>query len=180
MALALVNFLVRGRRSDVEEPVEVERADLNAWNLTGCYALRVDPWDFERLVVLGGVPTDSAAADSADLELLQPPARVRLVADSTDEWGRDATTYRAFPLGEDADRLEGRMRWLVRADTLWLIWSDRAVRAGVALFEDGDSLVGGARAVSRRASITGTARAAAWPIDCATFEREAVNRRPRP
>ena len=195
-ALALVNFLVRGRGSEVDEPVTIVRTDLNAWELTGCYALRVDPWDFERLEVpgvasedTGATAADSSSAAASDvtaspdapaMELLDPPARVRLVADSTDEWGRDATTYRAFALGDDAERLEGRMRWLVRADTLWLLWSDREARAGVALFAAGDSLVGAARATSRVASITGDARAAAWPIDCATFEREASDERSRP
>lgn len=187
-ALALVNYVLRGRSSDVEPTVELARPDLNAWDLTGCYSLRVDPWEFDRLVVLGAAARDSidtALQDdpsvvASEIELFTPPARVRLVADSTDEWGRDATTYRAFALGEDAERLEGRMRWLVRADTLWLIWSDRDARAGLALFADGDTLVGGGRAVSRSAAVTGTAQVSAWPIDCATLERERANERSRP
>jgi len=186
-ALALVNYLVRVRGREADPALVAVRTDLNPWDLTGCWTLRLDPWEFDRLVVLGG---DGAAVDSAALDpsavtveipLMVPPGRVRLVADSTDEWRRDATTYRAFALGDDADRFEGRLRWLVRADTLWLLWSDRDARAGIALFEEEDRFVGAARASSRVAAVTGTARAVGWRIDCSTFEvLSAEDRKARP
>jgi len=186
-ALALVNYLVRVRGRDAEPTPVAVRSDLNPWDLTGCWTLRLDPWEFDRLLVLGanGVSTDSArlelSAVTEEIPLLIPPGRVRLVADSTDEWRRDATTYRAFGLADDAERFENRLRWFVRADTLWLLWSDRDARAGIALFEDNERFVGAARASSRAAAVTGTARAVAWRIDCSTFEvLSAEDRRARP
>lgn len=184
-ALALGNYLLRVRGREPEAPVEFARPALNPWDLTGCWTIRLDPWDFDRLVVLGSESAEpegvvEPAEVTEQIPLFIPPARVRLVADSTDEWRRDATTYRAFALGEDAERFEGRLRWLVRADTLWLLWSDRDARAGIALFAEDERFAGAARASSRAAAVTGTAQAAAWRIDCTTFEVDKTDARTRP
>ena len=153
-------------------PEVVERPDLVKWDLPGCYALRVDPWGWT-----------SPASNTSELEVpafLTPPTRVRLMADSTDQWRRPRTTYRAVPLTGDHDPHMGEyMRWVVRADTLWLLWSDGRAGAGIALRSVGDSLLGRARAFDRVLGLDGDARAAAWRIDCSTLERRSPERRPR-
>ena len=153
-------------------PEVVERPDLVKWDMPGCYALRVDPWDWT-----------SASPDTSEFDVpafLMPPTRVRLMADSTDEWRRSRTTYRAVPLTGDHDpRMGEYMRWVVRADTLWLLWSDGRAGGGIALRQAGDSLLGRARAFDRMRELDGDARAAAWRIDCSTLERRSTERRPR-
>ena len=151
-------------------PVTPRPPDLRRWDLLGCYDLQIGTWDFGRYV---------ARADSATLALLKPPPRVMLLPDSLDEWGRSFGTHRAAPLGgaSDAESLRS-LRWFVRADTLWLVWSAGLARVGVALFAEGDSLVG--QAASLRAdSAQGSAAAAAWPVNCATQRREQSPPRPR-
>lgn len=144
--------------------------DLRPWDYIGCFDLEVDPWSFSRYV---------ASSDSADQALLVAPRRVMLLPDSLDEWGRGYGTRRAAPLsGEYDERLARSLRWFVRADTLWLVWTAGAIRVGVALFSHGDSLTG--RALSLRAdSAQGTAAAGAWKINCSTFERYGARARPR-
>ncbi len=153
-------------------PEVVERPDLVKWDMPGCYALRVDPWDWT-----------TPASNASELDVpafLTPPTRVRLMADSTDQWRRPRTTYRAVPLTGDHDpRMGEYMRWVVRADTLWLLWSDGRAGGGIALRQSGDSLLGRARAFDRMQELDGDARAAAWRIDCATLERRSTERRPR-
>ena len=161
-------------RSSPEPVVQevVVRPDLVKWDMPGCYALRVDPWEWT-----------TPASDASELEVpafLTPPTRVRLMADSTDQWRRPRTTYRAVPLTGDHDpRMGEYMRWVVRADTLWLLWSDGRAGGGIALRQSGDSLLGRARAFDRMQELDGDARAAAWRIDCATLERRSTERRPR-
>ena len=153
-------------------PEVVERPDLVKWDMPGCYALRVDPWDWA-----------APSSNTSELDVpafLTPPTRVRLIADSTDEWRRSRATYRAVPLTGDHDpRVGDYLRWVVRADTLWLLWSDGRAGGGIALRQAGDSLLGRARAFDLMRELDGDARAAAWRIDCATLERRSTERRPR-
>jgi hypothetical protein len=143
---------------------------LRPWDYPGCYDLEVGEWGFSRYV---------ARPDSATRSLLTPPDRVMLLPDSLDEWGRSYGTFRAAPLGGRHDERTGRsLRWFVRADTLWLVWSAGEARAGIALFAMGDSLVGQAIAV-RADSTQGIAAAAAWKVNCSTYRREPVPSRPR-
>jgi hypothetical protein len=81
--------------------------------------------------------------------------------------------------GDHDPRLGDYMRWVVRADTLWLIWSDRQAGGGVALRSVGDSLLGRARVFDRRLAIDGSAAAAAWRLDCGTLERYRESATPR-
>lgn len=152
-------------------PPEAHRPpDLRRWDLLGCYDLEIGAWDFGRYV---------ASADSATLARLTPPTRVMLLPDSLDEWGRSFGTHRAVPLfgGRDTETARS-LRWFVRADTLWLVWSAGPARVGLALFASDDGLVG--QAASLRAdSAQGTARAFAWPVNCATKRRERPRPRPR-
>lgn len=166
-SLSLVALLGRGRVPSPEELASPPRPALNPWRLLGCYELRVDPWEASAF---------EAAPDSI---ALPAPARVMLMPDSIDEWGRPQTTRRALPLAGSADDpLSDILRWFVRADTLWLVWSDRVTRAGLALFDDGDSLFGRARALNAADSSDLTAGAAAWRINCATLDRESPDPRP--
>jgi len=150
----------------------IERPDLVKWEMPGCYVLRVGSWSREATYA------DTSAVGFP--AFLTPPTRVRLMAASTDWWGRAQTTYRAVPLTGDHDpRLRDYMRWVVRADTLWLIWADGRSGGGVALRSVGDSLLGRARVFDRAAAIDATASAAAWRLDCLTLEREPKRTTPR-
>lgn len=167
-SLSLVALLGRSRAPSPEELAPPPRPDLRPWELLGCYELRLDPWEASAF---------EAAPDSIPLPT---PRRVMLVPDSIDEWGRPQATRRAVPLGgADEQPLAHRLRWLTRADTLWLVWSAGATRAGVALFDDRDSLFGRARLFDARDSIDVTAPAAAWRINCATLDRESPGARTR-
>jgi hypothetical protein len=168
VGLALIGLADRLRGPAPSEASPPERADLNPWALLGCYELRVEPWE-----------SDSSTASRPPL--LSAPARIRLAADSVDEWGRVLDTYRAVPLGEQHDeRLRDVLRWFVRADTLWLVWSGRPVRAGVALLasSNGAGLFGRAAYSDGASNEEGTAEATAWRVNCATLERETEPRRP--
>lgn len=148
---------------------EAARPDLRPWGLLGCYALETEPWD--------------AAADrfSEPIEAAEAlPRHVMLLPDSLDQWGRELGTYRAVPLGEGrSEELRNGMRWFVRADTLWLVWSAGRVRGGVALFAVADTFQGRVRASSAGRAGDLTARAAAWRVNCATRRRELPGTRPR-
>lgn len=161
-------------RSSPEPPTvtaPVSRPDVGTWDMPGCYALRVQPWEW------------AGSPDTAEQPLpgfLTVPTRVRLLPDSTDEWRRSMTTYRAVPITGDHDpRIADYLRWFVRADTLWLLWSDGKAGGGIALRQVGDSLLGRARAFDRVRDLDGTAAAAAWRLNCYTLERERTDRRPR-
>jgi hypothetical protein len=167
-SLSLVALLGRGRVPSPEELAPPPRPDLNPWELLGCYELRLDPWEASAF---------EATPDSVELPA---PTRVMLMPDSIDQWGRAQATRRAVPLGvERDDPLADILRWFPRADTLWLLWSDGSTRAGVALFDDGDSLFGRARLFNAADSIDLTALATAWKINCATRHRESPGRHPR-
>lgn len=154
----------------VAEPRAVERPDLVKWDMPGCYALRVGEWDWT-----------SPAREGIEVpSFLELPTRVRLLPDSVDQWRRSRVTYRAVPMTGDHDpRLKEYMRWVVRADTLWLIWSDRRAGGGVALRSVGDSLLGRARVFDRALDLDGSAGAAAWRLDCRTLERYRERSTPR-
>jgi len=161
-------------RSPTEPVVQevIDRPHLVKWEMPGCYALRVGPWEWT-----------SSAFDTIETEapaFLTLPTRVRLTADSTDQWRRSRVTYRAVPLTGDHDpRVADYMRWVARADTLWLIWSDGRAGGGVALRSVGDSLLGRARVFDRVLELDGSSSAAAWKLDCLTFERQSTEHRPR-
>lgn len=149
----------------------VERPDLVKWEMPGCYALRVGPWEWTS------DPDTPMAEVPAFLTL---PTRIRLTADSTDQWRRSRVTYRAVPLTGDHDpRVSEYMRWVARADTLWLIWSDGRAGGGVALRSVGDSLLGRARVFDRVLDLDGSSTAAAWKLDCLTLERWRERTTPR-
>lgn len=151
----------------------MERPDLVRWEMPGCYTLRVEPWEFS-------VQAESGFTVPETPPFLVPPSQVRLLPDSTDRWRRPLITYRAVPLSPDSDtRLADYLRWVVRADTLWLLWSDGRAGGGIALRQSGDSLVGRARAFDRQRGLDGDALAAAWRIDCATRQPEPAERGPR-
>ena len=157
------------------EPVlqeAVDRPDLMKWEMPGCYALRVDPWEWTSS------PSDTTTPEVPAFLII--PTRVRLTPDSTDQWRRSRVTYRAIPLtGEHDPRVGEYMRWVVRADTLWLIWSDGRAGGGVALRSVGDSLLGRARVFDRVLELDGSSSAAAWKLDCLTLDRQSSERRPR-
>lgn len=154
------------------EPQPIERPDLVKWEMPGCYALRVDPWEWTFTAA------DSAAPDPPSF--LTPPTRVRLTPDSTDQWRRTRVTYRAVPITGDHDpRVGDYMRWVARADTLWLIWSDGRAGGGIALRSVGDSLLGRARVFDRVLELDGSSTAAAWRLDCLTLERRSPETRIR-
>ncbi len=173
--IAMTLLRVWDRMRSPPEPVVrevVERPDLVKWEIPGCYALRVNPWEWTT------VATDSTAPDPPSF--LNPPTRVRLTPDSTDQWRRSRVTYRAVPMTGDHDpRVGDYMRWVARADTLWLIWSDGRAGGGIALRSVGDSLLGRARVFDRVLELDGSSTAAAWRLDCLTLERWSSERRVR-
>lgn len=155
------------------EKETIERPELVRWEMPGCYAVRVEPWEFSARAETGFATPETPP-------FLIPPTRVRLLPDSTDRWRRSLTTYRAVPLTGDHDsRLGDYLRWVVRADTLWLLWSDGPAGGAIALRQVGDSLLGRARAFDQMQKLDGDALAAAWRIDCVTLERRSTERRPR-
>lgn len=185
--LTVVERMRAGRPTSDERP---PRPDLRKWDLTGCYELRVGPWEVDPSAApiesveagergpsvaeepqprAGGTP----ASGPAEPRLVSPPVHLLLTPDSVDEWGRPQRTHRVASLGAgDGEDDRGSVRWLARADTLWLLWAAGASRGGVALFASGDSMVGRARVADRGAGVEATASAAAWKMNCATRERD--------
>jgi hypothetical protein len=160
-------------RAPPSEPTIMQRPDLDQWEMTGCYDLAVEPWEFS-------VSAQSGFRTPETPTFLVPPTRVRLLPDSTDRWRRSLTTYRAVPMAGDHDpRLADYLRWVVRADTLWLLWSNGRAGGGIALRRSGDSLLGRARAFDRQRGLDGDALAAAWRLNCGTLERDLGRRLPR-
>ena len=111
---------------------------------------------------------------------LRPPTAVMLLPDSVDLWGRVLDSYRALAIEEgrplravvgDAARTARALRWFIARDTLWLIWTEDATRAGVALVRHEDHLRGSARGLADSADVS--AGAEAWPVNCATGQRES-------
>jgi hypothetical protein len=206
-AVTLTAMLLRARSAP--PPAESARsADLKPWELVGCYALDIAPWEAERMIPLRG----SAEPRDAPLTAFGFPDAIMLQRDSLDEWGRPLGSYRVVALtspdstppgGAPADRAPtggaataseeevattehdkptlriGALRWYTRSDTLWILGSIPGARIGVALFDMRDSLVGQARLVAREGRRGAMAPASAWPINCATRARELPPARPR-
>ena len=177
-ALSVGRWMMRPQPVPPVEPVTLHLPDM-----LGCWELDVGDWEFATAdsASAGG---ESATPDSSALALLVPPDQVLLLPDSTDEWRREYTTYRASPVsGPHDSRLRDYLRWFLRADTLWLVWSDRSVRAGIALLAEGDRLEGGGRALIEERGggrLDGRATAAAWKVYCATGLRDVERTGPRP
>lgn len=152
---------------------------LNPWDLIGCWQLRYEGWGAVD-APLADRPSGPGGAPGGTLT---PPGVVMLLPDSVDAWGRMLPSYRAAQL-DDGVRERRSLRWLVEADTLWLLWSEGGARAGAALRSSGDSLLGSVRAVrGARGAADGdsldlNARAAALRINCATRQRETKPERP--
>lgn len=189
VAVVDVILFTGGLRRGGGEPVG--RPDLRAAAMMGCWVVRAGPWSLTfpaRRVAPDSVPggaDDSISARRARLRAgrrdtlpsaLEPPARVALLPDSADLHGRDLPSFRAVPIPE-GERPGRVLRWTVRGDTLWLVWSEPDARGGAALFAEGDSLVGFARGVAD--SVDASAPAAAWPINCSTLGRERGAGAPR-
>lgn len=176
-----------GRASERSAPA------LHRWDLVGCWDLRVGEWrvrwrsdsaagdgaarasprpgaDAGARPDAPGAP-DGRAPTPAGGRLpasFDPPSRLVLLPDSVDRWGRVLPSRRAEPLGGD-DHPRRSLRWLVRGDTLWLVWSEADTRAGVALRRAGDSLAGRIRTVRGGDSLDATAPASARRINCWTL-----------
>lgn len=185
LLVATVAFYAASRLGLAGNGAPPEPVDLRAWSLIGCYDLRVDPWA-DRAPGTGEAPRpgandgrlpgEGAGVPAPTAASRDPPGRVMLLPDSVDLWGRVLPTHRAVALR--AREPPGRsLRWMVRGDTLWILWSDEGTRAGVALSRAGDSLVGSARALSAGDSVDVVARASAFPINCHTGRREPLGGR---
>lgn len=180
VATVVVLVLVLGPIVSAPEPelsVADDPAALHPWRLVGCWELRYGGW--------GGVEVPAserpAGEEGAPTGALTPPRTLMLLPDSVDEWGRVLPSYRAVPLREDEHRPGRSLRWMVRDDTLWVLWSEGRARAGAALHRSGDSLVGSVRALEGRAdedSLDLNASAAAVEISCASGERLPGSARP--
>lgn len=171
--LAVVEGLDR-LRSEEGAGTRPDRPDLPRWELLGCWELGLDPWRVTRTDTAARArsrPPPPRAAVPVD-----PPGHVMLLPDSVDPWGRVLDSYRAAPVGDTAAGGPA-LRWFVRADTLWLVWSRADVRGGIALRRFDGRLVGRARAVGD--SVDASARAEAWSVDCSTLERRETDRRRR-
>lgn len=186
--LLAVLFRTRSSLSPLEGSSD---RDLNPWEMMGCYELEVEPWDVEALA-----PSERDETSPAVRSLLATrfPSAIMLRSDSLDEWGRPLGTYRVVALAPKMDSAGdtaverdvvdpvsalGPLRWFTSADTLWILGSLPGARAGIALFDRGDSLTGRARLMARAGSLTATVPAVARSINCSTREPEAPARRPR-
>ena len=164
---------------DPDGPAAPERPApaLHPWDLIGCWELRYGGWGD----VDAPLADRSTGPEGAPSGALSPPGAVMLLPDSVDAWGRVLPSYRAVQL-DGSERRRRALRWLVDADTLWLLWSEDGARAGAALRSSGDSLIGSVRATQGAAdgdSVDLNARAAALPLNCATRRREPATDRPR-
>lgn len=169
VALVLLLLVVEGLdrlTSDGDGSRADDRLHLPRWELVGCWELGLDPWRVTRADT--GVRARSAAPPSRTAVPVDPPGHVMLLPDSVDPWGRALDSYRAVPVGDSAVA-DPSLRWFVRADTLWLVWSRADVRGGIALRRLGGQLRGRARAMGD--SVDASARAEAWPVDCSTLRR---------
>ena len=179
-ALSAARLIMKPKPVPPAEPVLLSLPEM-----LGCWELDVGDWEFTAADSTRA-GSGSVLPDSASRALLVAPDQVLLLPDSTDEWRREYTTYRASPVsGPHDSRLRDYLRWFLRADTLWLVWSDRNVRAGIALLAEGDRLEGGGRALiegpgTDGGRIDGRTAAAAWKVNCATGLRDVTRTGPRP
>lgn len=172
--LAAVGWLLRRASRPGGGGVEAPAPPLEAWELLGCWSVRVEPW-YVTPAAEGEEPGGRFASPGGGglPASFAPPDTVMLLPDSVDRWGRALPSYRVAPRSAAAAGRAGRhVRWLVSGDTLWLLWSEGDTRAGLALRSSGDSLVGRARALSGADSMDASARASATRVNCSTGERE--------
>jgi len=164
-AVAFVWLSIWIRFRDFEPEAPPQPPDLLAWSFLGCLDIDVDVEPEGREVDPG------PEARHGELSL---PDLLMLVPDDFDEWGRTYDTYRAWPLAApDGSAAQGSSyRWFTRADTLWVVWSERGMRGGVALRRDRNGLTGRARLRSGSRSLSG--RATARRINCHTRSAERV------
>jgi len=182
LVLGVAVLLVLLRRPGVPraEPDGEDGLALQPWEMLGCYRLLVRPWGPGVPGVLPDSLLDQTARAGRATASVAPPSGVLLLPDSVDRWGRVLDSYRARTIGDGgagaspvgSRRTDRHVRWLVSGDTLWIIWSEGRARAGVALRSVGDSLLGSARARLGSDSLDLGARALAWPVNCATGDRE--------
>lgn len=182
LVLGVAVALVLLRRPGVPraEPDGEDGLTLQPWEMLGCYRLLVRPWGPGVPGILPDSLLDRSVRAGRATPSAAPPSGVLLLPDSVDRWGRVLDSYRARTLDEGgagaspvgSRRTDRHVRWLVSGDTLWIVWSEGKTRAGVALRSAGDSLVGSARARVGADSLDLGARAVAWPVNCATGERE--------
>ncbi len=167
-----------------EPPEPAEPVPLRLADMLGCWELDGGDWVFTRDEAAGSTAAQ-VEADSTRIRLLTLPDRILLLPDTIDEWRREHVTYRAAPVAGSHDaRLRNYLRWFLRADTLWLVWSDRSVRAGLALLARGDALEGVGRALIAPGSpgeevLDGKITAGAWKVNCATGLRDMGRSGPR-
>lgn len=168
---------------------------LSTWRMTGCWEVRLTSWAATPGTSArsgesasgrsagtepgGRTGSPGTSGPSALPDAVDPPVRVMLLADSVDLWGRVLDSYRAVPVGEgspdrapvgDAARRARSLRWMTAGDTLWLLWSQGRTRGGVALSRREGRFRGSARATAAPTDVS--AGAEAWPVNCATGERE--------
>ena len=183
-ALSVARWILRPEPVPPAEPLILSMPEM-----LGCWELDVGEWAFtstDTAEATGETTGETIIPDSASRALLVAPDRILLLPDSIDEWQRAYTTYRAAPVSGSHDpHLRDYLRWFLRADTLWLVWSDRNLRAGIALLAEGDRLQGGGRALiegrnSSDGRIDGRTVASAWKVNCATGLRDMKRTGPRP
>lgn len=178
---AVVSLFVLGPILSAPEPTP-RPASFHPWSLVGCWKLRYGAWSGVGMRADASADGPTVGGEGAPTGALEPPRTLLLLPDSVDAWGRVLPSYRAANLDEGTERPDRTLRWLVRADTLWVLWTEGGARAGAALRRSGDSLVGDVRA-TERAGGSGEdrdlrARAVAVPISCATGERTREPRGP--
>lgn len=174
VALGLLALLVVVEGLDrllSDEPADpaAHAPDLPRWELVGCWELELGPWRVTRQDTVPPPHGRSPAPTAPSAVPVAPPRHVMLLPDSVDPWGRALDSHRAVPVGEAGSDDGPPLRWLVRADTLWLVWSQADVRGGIALRQQGARLRGRARAVGD--SVDASARAEALRVSCSTLER---------
>lgn len=155
--------------SDEAAGPAAEPADLPRWELVGCWELDLGSWRVTRQDTVPPSRAGPAPPGAPAAVPVAPPRHVMLLPDSVDPWGRALDSHRAVPVGEAGSEDSPPLRWLVRADTLWIVWSRVDVRGGIALRQQGDRLRGRARAVGD--SVDASARAEARRVSCSTLER---------
>jgi hypothetical protein len=175
--LAAAGWIVqRFSGAGAKEAAGAPAPSLEAWELLGCWSVRVEPWFVAAAEGDGRPQARFAPPEGGGVpRSFEPPDTVMLLPDSVDRWGRALPSYRAVRRTAAA-RAGRHLRWLVNGDTLWLVWSEGGTRAGLALRPSGDSLVGQARALSAPDSVDASAGASAARVNCSTGRREG--RRP--
>lgn len=180
VAALAIAYLVGGGTSGGEGNAGPPPLSLSRWETLGCYELRLGSWRTTPLPTGAGADTAGRGEGTRRPSPLrdvpgafEPPARLMLLPDSVDLWGRALPTRRAVPAPGSAAGPEARhLRWMVRADTLWILWSEGRARVGVALMPaEAGVLEGSARALLSGDSVDASAGATAWRVSCADGRR---------